>query len=269
MAQYQLPRSPSRMHPRRTARITIIVVIILILLGARTLAGIAIDYQWWKEVGQLDTWLNMYLFAVGPLAAATVIAFAALWITHARAVKFAGTALAEHRGYSKLSALALLFFGFLVSTASLDSWTVVRYAGSRHLPETAKAWQDPVFGRSLAFYLFDLPFYSDLRHYVGVLTVVCILLYWITARAWQLRYRLSEFREMREIDPRIFRLEGGLESRFLRGAVVVGLLALAVRFFLGRYEMVLNQHNFLVGADYVDNYIGLPLQWMMIVACLL
>src|SRR5437660_156511 len=147
MAQYQLPRSPSRMRPRRTARITVIVAIILILLGARTLAGIAIDYQWWKEVGQLETWLSMYLYGVGPLAVATVIAFAALWITHARAMKFAGTALTEHSGYSKLSALALLFIGFLVSSASLDTWTVVRYAGSRHLPEIATAYHDPVFGR--------------------------------------------------------------------------------------------------------------------------
>src|SRR4029077_5856703 len=51
--------------------------------------------------------------------------------------------------------------------------------------------------------------------------------------------------------------------------LVVGLCALAFRFFLGRYEMVLNQHNFLVGADYVDNFIGLPLQWLLIAASLL
>jgi hypothetical protein len=31
--------------------------------------------------------------------------------------------------------------------------------------------------------------------------------------------------------------------------------------------MVLNQHNFLVGADYVDNFIVLPLQWLLIAAC--
>src|SRR6185437_11806688 len=117
-------------------------------------------------------------------------------------------------------------------------------------------------------YLFDLPFYSDLRQYVLHVTVVCILVYWIAARVWQLRYRVAELREMREIDPRIFRLEGGLESRFLRGALMVALIALALRFFLGRYEMVLNQHNFLVGADYVDNFVVLPLQWLLIVACL-
>ena len=266
MARYELPRPRSR---KRTLRITLVVVVLLVLLGARTIASTVIDYQWWKELGQVDTWLSLYLYGIGPLAAATLVAFAALWIAHARALKFAGTSLSEHSAYGKLSSLALLAIAFIVSTASLDTWVVVRYAGSRSLPEAATGWHDPVFGRTLAFYLFDLPFYSDLRQYVLAVTVVCILVYWIAARVWQLRYRVSELRDMREIDPRIFRLEGGLESKFLRGALLIGLLALAVRFFLGRYEMVLNQHNFLVGADYVDNYIGLPLQWMMIVACVL
>ena len=266
MPQYQLPRRQSR---PRTLRIALIVIAVLILIGARTIASTVIDYKWWKELGQVDTWLNLYLYGVGPLAAATVISFAFLWVAHARALKFAGTSLGEHKTYAKLAALAALALGFFVSAGALDTWTVVRYLGSRHLPGDATAWHDPVFGRSLAFYLFDLPFYSDLRQYVLALIVVAILVYWITARVWQLRYRIPELREMREIDPGIFRLEGGLESKFLRGAAVVALLALAFRFFLGRYEMVLNQHNFLVGVDYVDNFIGLPLQWLLIAACLL
>ena len=209
MAHYELPRPRSR---KRALRITLVVVILLVLLGARTIASTVIDYQWWKELGQVDTWLSLYLYAIGPLAAATVLAFAALWIAHARALKFAGTSLSEHSAYGKLSSLALLAVAFIVSSASLDTWVVVRYAGSRSLPEAATGWHDPVFGRTLAFYLFDLPFYSDLRQYVLAVTVVSILVYWIAARIWQLRYRVSELREMREIDPRIFRLEGGLES---------------------------------------------------------
>jgi uncharacterized membrane protein (UPF0182 family) len=266
MAQYQLPR---RRSSSRKLRITLIVIAVLLFAGARTIASTIIDYKWWRELGQVDTWLNLYLYGVGPLAAATVLAFIALFLAHARAMKFASTSLREHGAYAKLSALVLLFLGFIVSSAALDTWTVVRYLGSRHLPADATAWHDPVFSLPLSFYLFDLPFYSDLRQYVLAVIIVAILVYWITARIWQLRYRLPELREMRELDPRIFRLEGGLESKFLRGAAVVALLALAARFFLGRYEMVLNQHSFLVGVDYVDNYIGLPLQWLMIVACLL
>ena len=265
MPPYELPRGRSR---RPAFRITIIVVILLLLIGARTIASVVIDYAWWKELGQVQTWLSMYLYSVGPIAAATLIAFIALWWTHARALKFAGTGLSEHSIYAKLSTIVLLLVGLMIASGALDSWTVVRYVGSRSLPADTRAWHDPVFSLPLGFYLFDLPFYSDLRQFLLVLTIVCILVYWIAARMWQLRFRISELREMREIDPRIFRLEGGLESRFLRGALVVALVALAWKFFLGRYEMVLNQHNFLVGADYVDNFTVLPLQWLLIAASL-
>jgi len=72
-----------------------------------------------------------------------------------------------------------------------------------------------------------------------------------------------------ELTPGLFRLEGGLESKFLRIAAAVFLVAMALRFFLARYQMVYNEHgSFLVGIDYVDLNVGLPLQWMLIAACL-
>ncbi len=50
----------------------------------------------------------------------------------------------------------------------------------------------------------------------------------------------------------------------------VFLIALAVRFFLGRYSMLLDEHgSFMVGIDYVDQNIALPLQWVLIVSCLI
>src|SRR5215472_846895 len=175
MAQYQLPHTRTRI-PRTALRITIAATILLLLLGARAFASVLIDYQWWKELGQVETWFSIYLYSVGPLAIGTLVAFVALWWTHARALKFAGTGLGEHSTYARLSTLVLMVVAFLVSSATLDTWTVVRYAGSRHLPADAVAWHDPVFGRPLGFYLFDLPFYSDLRQFLLVLTIICILI---------------------------------------------------------------------------------------------
>ena len=71
------------------------------------------------------------------------------------------------------------------------------------------------------------------------------------------------------MDLSFFRLTGGLESRFLRGALAVFLVALACRFFLGRWEMVWNQHRFMVGVDYTDDHYVLPLYWVMIAALLI
>ena len=190
-------------------------------------------------------------------------------MAHARALKFAGTGLGEHRIYARISALALLLVGYLIAASSIDTWTVVRFAGSRGLPAAATVWRDAIFQKPLSFYLFDLPFYLLLRSYVlaagdrlhsGLLAGGARLASAAPVRGAagcpRAGFHLSE-------------LEGGLESRFLRGATVALLLAVALRFFLGRYEMLYNEHGtFLVGIDYVDLNFGLPLQWLLIVACL-
>jgi uncharacterized membrane protein (UPF0182 family) len=267
MEPYRIERGKRRSSPAST--IGIVAAILALLLSARSIASFAIEIAWWNELGQFRTWLQMLYYGLAPVAAATLLAFAALWAAHARALKFAGTGLREHRAYSWISTGILLVLAYLIAASAIDSWTVVRFAGSRGLPAAASSWHDTVFQKPLSFYLFDLPFYLILRTYVLALVIFCILVYWIAARAWQIRYRFPDWRESREIDPGLFRLEGGLESKFLRGAAVILLLALAARFFLGRYEMVYNSHgSFLVGIDWVDQNIGLPLQWLMIVACL-
>jgi len=265
MARYQIERG-RRTPLSRVSAVTLAVTLLLLLFGARSIAGYAIEVGWWKELGQFDTWLSMLYYSVAPVAVATVVGFALLWFAHARALRFAGSALREHRIYARISALVLLFVAYLAAAASIDTWTVVRFAGSRGVTAVT-AWRDAIFQKPLSFYLFDLPFYLMLRNYVLALAIIAILLYWIAARGWQLRFRIPHLRDARELDSNFFRLEGGLESRWIRGAGVALLLAISLRFFLGRYEMVYNEHGtFLVGIDYVDQNIGLPLQWLLIFA---
>jgi uncharacterized membrane protein (UPF0182 family) len=200
MDRYQIERG-RRARGSPATRITIIVLLLLALFGARSISSYIIEVEWWKELGQLNTWLSMLTYSIMPLAAATVLAFAVLWIAHARALKFAGTGLGDHKIYARVSALGLLVLGYLISAASVDTWTVVRFAGSRGVTTSAAAWHDAVFGKPLSFYLFDLPFYLMLRSYVLALVIFCILVYWIAARGWQLRYRIAHIRETGELDP--------------------------------------------------------------------
>jgi uncharacterized membrane protein (UPF0182 family) len=141
----------------------------------------------------------------------------------------------------------MLALSFFVADASIDNWTVLRFIGSRNLTATA-GFHDPIFGKPVTFYLFDLPFWSDLRGYVFAVVIVAILVYWLVARGWQLRFTLPEMAHG-QIDLSFFRLSGGLESKFLQGALAFFLVALAFRFYLGRFEMVWNQHRFMVGVD--------------------
>src|SRR5215471_7632477 len=198
MSDRELP--PER-RPK-VGRVTVTVVILAVLLVcSRWIAGYAIEIEWWKELGQIRTWWSMLYYGIAPVALATLAAFIVLWISHARALKFARTGLGQHPLYARVSTVLLALLAWLIAAGAIDSWTVVRFAGSRGLPAAATAWHDTVFAKPLAFYLFDLPFYSLLRGYLLAVVIVCILVYWIAARGWQLRYRFPDIQKTGEIDP--------------------------------------------------------------------
>jgi uncharacterized membrane protein (UPF0182 family) len=245
---------------------TLGVLIFIVLIGARWGASLLIEYSWWKEIGQVSTWIDLYAYSTLPVAAGCMLGWIVLLIAHSRGVKFAGGMVSDYPIYSRLATVGLLALSFVVADASIDNWTVLRFAGSRGV-QGAATFHDPVFGKPSTFYLFDLPFWSDLRGYLFALVIVTILVYWLTARAWQLRFTLPELRQG-QIDLSIFHLSGGLESRFLRGALSFFLVALACKFYLGRFEMVWNQHRFMVGVDYTDDHFALPLYWVTIGALL-
>ena len=257
-----------RSGPKRGGWIALLVLFIILIAGARAIASYFIDYQWWNEMGQVPTWLSMLAYGVLPAVGAALIAFVVFWISHARAVRAAGTHLGDHPMYARLSTVAILLVAIVFALAVVDSWTVVRYVGGTSLPANATAWKDPVFGHPLSFYLFELPFYTILLRFVLGLTLIASVLYWLTARGWQLRTRLPGFGQGGAIDLSELRVLGALESRFLRGIVAVFLIALAARFYLDRYDMLLNDHGIMVGIDWVNENIGLPLQWLAIFAAL-
>ncbi len=265
MEQVLFDRPARRARPGRLVWLAVLAVAVLFVL--REGSALALEYAWWKELGQLETWLGLFTYAYAPLTVATLAAFAVLWFTHWRAMHFSGVGIPAHRNYVWLASIGLLLLAWLVAASSLENWTIVRYFGSRNIVDAPGAFHDPVFHLPLKFYLFDLPFYSALRNYLLSLAIVCALLFWIAARVWQLRFRFTELRDVREIDLSFLRLPGGLESRFLRGVLAIVLLALACRYFLGRYEMVWHEHGFMAGIDWLEDHVTLPLQWALVLGC--
>ncbi len=166
------------------ARTTLVILLVLLLLSARWIAGFVIEFEWWKEMQQVETWLQMLSYNLIPAALAALVAFAALWVAHARGMKHAGTGLRHYPVYARISTAVLLLVGVFLSAATVDGWTIVRWAGSRGAPG---GWTDPVFGNPLSFYFFDLPFYRVLLRFVLGTSLVAALVFWATARFWELR----------------------------------------------------------------------------------
>lgn len=250
---------------RRPGLALALALIFVLSLGLRWLASYAIEYQWWKEMGQVPTWLSMLLYGVAPAAACVIVFFCLLWVAHARGLKLAGVRLREHRGYARLTTLGALLLSVLVAAVLIDNWTAVRFFGS--LGASQGAWRDPVFQRELGFYLFALPFWQMLLRAALAIVLLSGFVYWATARIWQLRLHIGAWQSRGEIPFSELGLSEGLESVFLRSAAAIFLIALAAHFYLGRFELLLSEHSFMVGADYVDETIRIPLVWLSAGAC--
>jgi hypothetical protein len=267
------PTFRHRQLPGRQARggcLWYAIIAVILFVALRWVCSWTIDYQWWKEMGQLHTWFSILAYSVIPATGATILAFVVFWIAHSLALQKAHVRLREHPLYAKLTALGIFLLAVIVALSALDTWTVVRYFGGRDLGGAATAWRDPAFGNPLSFYLFKIPFYSDLIGLLLGIVVLGALIYWIAERAWELTGRVGDWKNVQEINLAHLDLAAALNSNFLRGLGAVFLLSMAARFFLARYGLLLEEHgSFMVGIDYVDQNFVLPLQWVEIAACAL
>ena len=76
--------------------IVLAVLVVLALWASSTAADFVIEYNWWKEVGQVNTWVGMLWYSIAPAAAGALVAFIALWVAHARGLHFAGIRPRDH-----------------------------------------------------------------------------------------------------------------------------------------------------------------------------
>jgi uncharacterized membrane protein (UPF0182 family) len=263
------------MRPSQIRNLIILFVSLLAALWAvSTAADFIIEYNWWKEIGQVNTWVGMMWYSIAPAVVGSVVAFVALLLAHARGVHFAGIRRQDYPLYSRLIPVGLALVAIAFSTASIDYWTVMRFFGSRGIAQPAGAWKDQVFSRGLPFYLFDLPFYTEVLGFAFVLAILCALVFWATARGWQMaeHVRYAQLTDGRSktlvMGPGSLMLPGASRAGFVRVISAILLLGFAVWIYLGNYELLLNAHAFMTGADYVDEKVTLPLRWLLIVVTL-
>jgi uncharacterized membrane protein (UPF0182 family) len=245
--------------------------VILLVIGLALSAGVAadwvIDYQWWKELGQEPTWWGLLLYGSLPVMAAGLAAAIVLWVALARGLKYGGTGLGQLPAPARWMSAGTLVLGYLLAAATVDSWTVMRWIGGRPTVGASGSWREPVFGNPLEFYLFSLPFFKVIFAYLLGLAVLTGLIFWISTRFGHIRSQLSGSGPI-AMNISDLQLDLGLESGFLRAVAAIILLGIAVRTFLNRYTMLGAEHGFLVGIDYVDEHIRLPMVYLMTAACL-
>ena len=107
---------PSRIH----LVITLLLLLALVGWAIPTAADFAIEYNWWKEVGQIPTWFGILWYRSTPLALGALVAFLSLYLAHARGLHFAGIRPRDVGLYSRLIAVGLSLVALVFASVSID-----------------------------------------------------------------------------------------------------------------------------------------------------
>lgn len=236
-----------------------VILALILLASARSIASAWIDYAWWREVGQTETWGQMILYGWFPSILAGLICFPIFFLLYVR-----GSLRFRFHWWQVLVGLLLSLF---LGSALIDNWTVARFYGAT--ASAPNAVRDPVFSQPIGFYFFELPFLQMMLGYVQGILIVGFVIYWVTSRFDLLRDQFSRVQMEGGVDLSRLNLSDAFAGPSLRLAAALFFLLLAARAYLSRYDVLFGDHGFLVGADYVDVRVVLPLVWTLVAACVL
>lgn len=249
------------------------ILLLALIVCSRYIASTLIDYEWWSELHEVDTWINLLLYGTVPIVLAAILFFFAFWIAFKMGLqhelKTSRSSIFKRALVYRIAVLVFALLAIGVANATVDSWAVVRYFGGLRLPSTRSEFIDPIFGRPLHFYFFGLPFYSMLLRVVLVAAVLSLLIYWLAAHLEGFSRRISTLHPGSTFEFEQFSVAEAFDSTFVRLAAAILLVGLAIKFFFSRYNFLLQDHGaYLVGVDWVADHVVLPLQWLMIAAAL-
>ena len=247
-------------------------ILVLILVGLLVFAGPALvtlytDWLWFGEVGYEEvflrtlsarTWLGgvVFLFAFAVLYGNLRLAQRALKRYEFTIMTAQGphTIAVEPSRIKPLlyaaAGIAALLLG-LYASARWDLWLMARHA-------VAFGTSDPILGRDVSFYVFQLPFLQFI-HNVLFMTVL------LAAIGVAAAHRVSG---SLLFDPARGVMVSQTARRHLSWLAAALLLLAAFNAWLGIPERLTTPGGIVHGASYVDVYARIPVQWILvIVAC--
>jgi uncharacterized protein len=247
----------------------IILVLGLIMLG---LSGeVLVDALWFSEIGYRDVFWTVLstktaLAAVAFVICATFVAVNALVAMRSAARSAAPRPLFDwasvqvqarldpqellraHQGL--FVAVATAICAALVAAVEVGNWEVFL----RFIYQAPFGQSDPVFGKDFGFYLFSLPAYVAIKNAMIMILILAALvasgIYWM--------YGDIDFdKQPRSISPNVL----------AHGSALLGLFFMvkAWSYSLERFLLLYDDNTVVVGANYTDVTIVIPLLW--VVAC--
>ncbi|MGI8656407.1 MAG: UPF0182 family membrane protein [Pyrinomonadaceae bacterium] len=256
--------TPARRHWRRW----VILAIIALLFALSRFINVYVEWLWFDSLGYASvyayTWrLQLALFAIFSLATLILLRLAFRLIEKA----FASTALERRvvvvnnqpvnfqpaRVLRPVGWAVSILFSIVYGLAMSGEWQ--KWALFLHAAATNE--RDPVFGKSIGFYLFALPVYQQLASWLTMLAFIALC-----AAALYALLALTQNESLRAISPdmpqplRASAKSYGLSVAVLSCALAPLFMLIAWRVYLSRFPYLWQDHQTFSGVTYTEaNYL--------------
>jgi uncharacterized protein len=253
---------PMSGKPRRLSLVVyfLLAVLLIFFIGGRAAISYWVDLLWFRSLGYDGVFWKSFRLEWGTFAAFAILtffilytAFLALRHSHAsdlpetHTIYLAGRSLSLPVGKTLrvVAIIAAVLISIATGFAMESQWpTLALY---RYAPRAVSTVADPIFGRPLDFYFFTLPAWQFISGWLLTLAVlVCILamVFLIAAgsgRALEGRFHSAAVLSWRGLS---------LCAAFL-------LLTLAIREYIGRFDLLFEHHTIFDGVSYTDAHVTL------------
>lgn len=240
---------PAR-SPRFNRLLLLVILALLLIFSLGSVASFYTDFLWFGHLGYQAMFVKRFTVSLTVFAVAFILAAALLlgnWlIARRRAMRDpAGNPQFLSFGAARLIILgAGLFLSFLFASAAAGQWEELLLL----LNATPFDMPDPIFGRDVAFYIFNLPVYQFFHGWL--LTILLIALLGLLPI-----YAAPNLASMKRGNWRPFRSDG-FRRHF---ALLAGLLLLiwAAGYPLDMFQLLFSSRGVAYGASYTDITAGL------------
>ncbi len=252
-----MPHRSAR-RPRRRLLLLLVFLFALAVFGARTAVSYYVDSLWFSSLGYRAVfwkslsmeWVVFGLFFVFTFAFlygwfAILMRISRPEISSAGTIRFGNRIIQlPVEGVLRTGALiAAVLVSFAAAAGMMSDWP--RFALYWYQPSQAGALTDPIFGRSVGFYLFTLPVWQSVSGWLLMIAVlVCAL-----AAVFVLISGGTQLIEGH------FDHAAPLPWRAVSIATAFLLLVIASRVYIGRLESLLEDHTVFGGVTYTDAHV--------------
>ena len=243
---------PARRRPRRLLALGVAAVLALLLM-LRGIATAWTDYLWFASVGATSVWTTVIFSQVLLGLVGFVVAAAVVWVNlvvvhriSTGRLLFGGPGdevierfqewVSTRRLWFRIGVSALL--GLLVGAGASAWWQDVLL----YLNEVEFGQTDPIFGRDMGFYVFQLPVYRDIVSWLFQLVIMTIIV------SAALHYLYGGIRWQSNRLPEV----GGEVKSHLSVLLAVLAILKAVAYRLDTYELLYSTRGAIFGASYTD-----------------